>query len=120
MQQEKRKYRRLPIQSRVFIELRSPAPGGNDPGQIALCHAINISQRGLRVELATQLHKGSILQIGIDLPDSRETLYLAGEVRWCEPAPEVGRDYWSAGFLLIDAEGSDLELWRGLLDDMEN
>ena len=119
MMQEQRRYKRLPVESKVFIELRSPAPGGDDPGKIALCRTTNISQRGLRVQLGTELEAGSILQIGVDLPDSRETLYLAGEVRWCDPAPEEGPNHWAAGFLLLDAEGSDLEMWRALLEDMD-
>ena len=119
MLQEKRRHPRLPVESKVFIELRAPGLGGSEPGKIALCRTTNISQRGIRVQLATELQAGSILQIGIDLPDSRQTIYLAGEVRWCDPAPEEGPDRWAAGFMLLDAEGCDLELWRALLDDME-
>ena len=120
MLQEKRRHPRLPVASKVFIELRSPALGGSDPGKIALCSTTNIFQRGIRVQLATELQPGSILQIGIDLPDSRQTLYLAGEVRWCDPSPEEGPDRWAAGFMLLDAEGCDLEIWRTLLEEMEN
>jgi hypothetical protein len=118
MQQEHRQHIRLPVESRVFIELIAPAPGGKDPGKTVLCKTTNVSKRGMRIEIGDEVAVGAILQIGVDLPDAKETLYLAGEVRWCHAEAALTGPYWTAGFLLLDAEGSDLALWQTLLNDM--
>ena len=83
---EKRRHLRLPLESTVFIELVSPGVGSASPGKVAVCKTLDVSRGGLRVSLEQELTIGAILQIGVDLPDYRETLYLAGEVRWCAGA----------------------------------
>ncbi len=116
---EKRRHVRLPLESRVFIELLAPSPGGEEPAEIALCQTEDVSRRGFRVELGTELQRGAILQIGVDLPGAEETLHLAAEVRWCGAVEDSPEPRWAAGFELLDAEGTDLELWQALLEGME-
>ena len=119
MQKDSRDYLRLPLQSRVFIELIAPEVGGGEPGNVIMCSSFNMSRAGLRVGLVHELLVGSILQIGVELPDLQDTLYLAGEVRWClaNHEPEAG---WSAGFAILNAGDSDIDRWVALLADMES
>lgn len=119
MPEDKRRHLRLPVESTVFIELVAPGVGNDDEGKLAICKTLDVSRGGLRVSLEYELVVGAILQIGVELPDSRDTLYLAGEVRWCLPnkAPEQG---WSAGFALLNAGDSDIESWISLLAEMDS
>ena len=42
-----RKHMRMPVQSRVFIELEAAAAGGNSDSSIAICETLDVSARGL-------------------------------------------------------------------------
>ncbi len=119
MAEEQRRHLRLPVESTVFIELVSPGVGRATSGSVAVCKTLDVSRGGLRVSLEYELVVGAILQIGVELPQRQETLYLAGEVRWClaNQAPETG---WSAGFALLNAGDSDIDSWISLLVDMEH
>lgn len=116
---EKRRHLRLPLESTVFIELVSPGVGSASSGKVAICKTLDVSRGGLRVSLEQELTVGAILQIGVDLPDNRETLYLAGEVRWCEQV-EGPRPLWFAGFKLMNADDSDIDSWVELLAGMDS
>lgn len=119
MAQDKRRHLRLPLQSRVFIELVAADIGCDDSGKVAQCRTLDVSRGGLRVTLEHQLVPGAIHQIGVELPDTGKTFYLAGEVRWCiaNRPPEHG---WTAGFALLNAGDSDIDSWARLLAEMEN
>ena len=119
MPEEQRKHLRLPVESTVFIELVSPGIGKLNSGKVATCKTLDVSQGGLRVSLGHELRAGAILQIGVELPDSNETLYLAGEVRWCLQNHEE-ENVWTAGFALLNADDSDIDSWIALLTGMED
>ncbi len=118
MAQDKRRHLRLPLRTRVFIELVAPEIGSDDSGKVAQCRTLDVSRAGLRVMLEHQLVTGAIHQIGVELPDSGKPFYLVGEVRWClaNRPPEHG---WTAGFALLNAGDSDIESWAELLAGME-
>jgi hypothetical protein len=119
MVDEKRKHLRLALHSKTFIELVSPDPEDPDSGEIASCQTMDVSRGGLQVVLDRELTVGAILQIGIDLPDWEETLYLAGEVRWCRPLP-AAQGQWSAGFQLLNTGNPDFMAWIGLVSEMDS
>lgn len=110
---------RLPVKSTIFIELVSPDPGDPDSGEIASCQTLDVSRGGLQVVLDRELTVAAILQIGVDLPDWEETLYLAGEVRWCRPVPRK-QGQWSAGFQLLNTGNPDYMAWIGLMSEMDS
>jgi len=117
---DKRQHLRLPVESRTFIELISPQLGESDTGRLVACQTLNISRGGLQVTLEEEVTVGAILQIGVELPNQERTLYLAGEVRWCTRTEEgSGLHPWSAGFKLLNASSSDIDLWVELLAAME-
>jgi len=82
------------------------------------CKTMNVSRGGLQVVLQEDLGVGTILQIGVDLPGTEDTLYLAGEVRWCLPSNDA-QNPWLAGFQVLNADDSDIELWAALIVSME-
>jgi hypothetical protein len=116
---QQRRHPRLPVASNVFVELAATAVGGADAGKVAICKTLDVSRGGLRLSLEHELVTGAILRIGVELPDLQDTLYLAGEVRWClaNLAPDTG---WSAGFAILNTGNSDTGRWVALLDELEN
>jgi len=119
MPEDQRRHPRHTVESRVFIELVASGIGRSESGKVAICRTLDVSSGGLRVSLEHELVVGSILQIGVELPDSQETLYLAGEVRWCLANPTPGSG-WSAGFALLNAGDSNIDRWIDLLTRMES
>lgn len=118
MHKDKRRYCRLPLESTVFIELESPAPGSLGPGKVARCQTLEVSRLGLRVQLDQRVTVGAILQIGVDLPGNDEPFYLVGQVRWrMQEKDKTGS--WIAGFEILNAQGSDLEQWEQALQTMD-
>jgi hypothetical protein len=119
MPEQRRKHLRLPIESTTFIELISPRVGRSESGRMVTCKTLNVSRGGLQVMLAEELTVGAILQIGVDLPGATDTLYLAGEVRWCLPGKEE-QFPWLAGFQILNADDSDIDRWVELIVAMES
>ena len=107
MAEQRRKHLRLPVESTTFIELMSPRAGDPEPGRLVTCKSLNVSRGGVQVSLGEQLTIGAILQIAIDLPESGDTLYLAGEVRWCLSNKNEHHP-WIAGFQILNANNSDI------------
>ena len=116
MDELEREHARLPLQSRVFIELEAPAAGSGRDSTILVCTTLDVSTRGLQVAVAEELTEGAFLQIGVDVDvaNSAETLYLVGQVCWCRPGPDPERP-WLAGFALLPADESDLRRWESLI-----
>ena len=118
MAEQRRKHLRLPVESSAFIELMSPRASNPEHGGRVTCKSLNVSRGGLQVSLGEQLTVGAILQIGIDLQGSADTLYLAGEVRWCL-ANKDEHHPWIAGFQILNANDSDIDRWVEYIVDME-
>jgi len=114
MSREKRGQPRLPRDGKVFIELRAPGTGADHGGQILRADSLDASASGLRLNLEQAVTVGSILTIGVELETMGETLQLAAEVVWCQPAAEEG--CYHAGFKLHNGEDSDIEAWRALME----
>jgi len=119
---EQRKYLRLPVDSTTFIELVSPGIGDSSKGIVVTCKTLNVSRGGLLVTLDQEIPVGAILQIGVDIPEAEDTLYMAGEVRWGTPAENTGDEEsaWQAGFQILNSADSDIDRWVGLIGSMEN
>ncbi len=115
---DKRRYLRLPVESRVFIEVESAPPGSLGPGRVARCETLEVSAAGLRVRLGEAVSVGAILQIGVELPGKDEPFYLVGQVRWRMRDKEVA-DAWIAGFEILNAHGSDIAHWEEALEVIE-
>ena len=80
MEELQRAHNRLPLESRVYIELDAPAAGGGGDSEIAVCRTLDVSARGLQVALGEALTEGAFLQIGVDFPEDggEDSLYRRG------------------------------------------
>ncbi len=118
MSDDKRRYLRLPAQSTVFIESVSAGLSQLESSTVVICETLDVSRRGLRVNLDHPLTEAAVLHLGINLPGLSQALYLACEVVWCQPlATRSGT--WQAGLKLIDAAQSDIDHWQLLLVAVE-
>jgi hypothetical protein len=118
MTSNNRRFLRLPVESRVFIELESPPPGSIAPGKVARCETLEVSRNGLRARLNESVTVGAILQIGVELPGSNEPFYLVAQVRWrMQDKDRPG--HWIGGFEILNAQGSDIEQWEAALEVMD-
>ena len=113
-----RKHHRLAIVSTTFVELESPDAGDTNSGKLAACKSLDISRGGLKVLLEEEIPVGALLQLGVELPNAEEPLYLVGEVRWCLPNEE-DNGTWVAGFQLMNADNSDIKHWVDLVVQLE-
>ena len=116
MENQDREHDRLPLHSRVFIELEAPAAGSGRDSTILVCSTLDVSSRGLQVAVAEELTEGAFLQIGVDVDvaSDEETLYLVGQVCWCRPGDDPQKP-WLAGFALLPTDDSDLARWEQLI-----
>jgi len=119
MVEEKRKHQRLSFEGTIFIELVAPGMAEDHSGEVVLCKTIDISRSGVRVGVDLELTVGAILQIGVELSQEENTLYLAGEVKWCRQSGDEAT-VWLVGFELLNASNSDIETWRALLTEMDS
>lgn len=116
---DKRKHSRLLIEGRTILELESSAMDHADPSVLITCCSLNISRKGLQAELEQEVLVGAILQFAVDLPDPEQTLFLVGEVIWCQPG-EKPEGTWLAGFQILNAAGSDIEHWIAMIEELES
>ena len=119
MSTEKRKHERLPLERTVFIELVNPGdPGQRDDIAVQLCTTLDISRSGLRAVIDREVAIGSIIQVGVELDEGDDPMYLTGEVKWSLPdSDSPGK--WAVGFELLNASDSDIQAWRSLLSEMD-
>jgi len=113
--QDHRRHLRLPLESRVFVEIESPPPGSLGPGKVARCETLEVSRAGLRARILEAVSVGAILQIGVELPGQDEPFYLVGQVRWRMRDRDMP-DAWLVGFEILNAHGSDIEHWEAALE----
>jgi PilZ domain len=111
---EQRSNPRVGLQSRIFIELKSPEADYSEPGEIAQCKTLDVSKNGLKAQLSTPLRPQAILRLGVELPSVTEPLYLAAQVRWCRSDPET-ENSWVAGLMIMNTSDSDINSWREIL-----
>jgi hypothetical protein len=114
----RRRYCRLPIASTVFIEVEAPPPGSLGPGEVVRCHTLEVSRRGLRVQIEQRVTVGAILQLGVDIPGQAEPFYLVAQVRW-RMREKDRPGSWLAGFEILEAAGSDIAQWEAALQEID-
>ena len=96
----RRVHARQKISSLTYVELG----GGN--GGIAL----NVSEGGMTVVAAQPLDAEGILEIALQLPQTRKRLELKGEVRW------MSDSHKEAGIRFVDLSAEQLEDIRGWME----
>ena len=116
-EKEQRRHPRLDERSTIFIEVLASSEQGKEQESILICNSIEISAGGLRVCVDEKFESGAILQLGIELPELEEPLYVVGEVRWCKPASQPNQGYY-VGFKLLDSKDTDYEIWNELLKEL--
>ena len=116
-EKDKREQARVDEHSTVFIETLAASEQSPQQESILICNSVEISPDGVRVCVDDELEVGAILQLGIELPELEQPLYVVGEVRWCKPSRKKDRGYY-VGFKLLESDGTDYEIWYQLVQEM--
>ena len=103
---------RIDLEETIFIEII--ASDMSDTGIIIMCNSLDLSANGLQVIIDEEISLGSILRLCIDLKDA-EPIYVVGEVKWKRPDEETGG--WRIGFLLFEADDTDIQRWKEFVAD---
>lgn len=106
---------RLDLEETIFIEII--ASDSTSAGSVLMCNSLDLSANGLQVILDEEISLGSILRLCIDLKDA-DPIFLVGEVKWERPDPESGG--FRIGFLLFEAEDTDIQRWKDLVASLLN
>ncbi len=118
-----RKHLRLPVESRVFIELDASVDAVEGESSVAICKTLDVSAQGMRVLLDHELQEDAYLQVGVEPPQaegtSEATFFLVAQVRWCRPADQDEGSFL-AGLALMQSEGSDIDHWVNLISTLQD
>lgn len=106
--QERRSELRIDEQATIFIEVMSASFDNDSPPNVVICNSLDLSANGIQVAVDDEIAIGSILRLGVDLGEGKETLFLVGEAKWVRH-----RDgEFFIGFELYDAENTDIGDWK--------
>ncbi|PWK50771.1 PilZ domain-containing protein [Pleionea mediterranea] len=111
---ELRKEHRVPKQESVYIEVLTSS-SKNDKGLVVECSTDDISPSGIKVRSHYPITEGAFLELLIDFKQGSLKYLLTGEVKWCNQLND--EPTYNCGFELVDAEHSDIKLWRELFDN---
>ncbi|MBT4160309.1 MAG: PilZ domain-containing protein [Gammaproteobacteria bacterium] len=101
---------RLDLEETIFIEII--ASDSSSAGSVLMCNSLDLSANGLQVIVDEEISMGSILRLCIDFKDA-DPIFLVGEVKWKRPDEESGA--YRIGFLLFEAEDTDIQRWKELV-----
>ncbi|NVJ51361.1 MAG: PilZ domain-containing protein [Gammaproteobacteria bacterium] len=105
---------RVERQETVFIEVLASS-ANEDNGLVVKCSTADISPGGLKVTSNYPIDVGAFLELLIDFDQESLKYLLTGEVKWCRQIDSVPT--YHCGFELLEAEHSDIKLWRELFVD---
>lgn len=111
---ELRKENRIEREETVFIEVLSASVEESN-ALVVQCSTRDISLQGLKVTSNYPITVGVILELLVDFNQESVKYLLTGEVKWCNQIDS--EPTYHCGFELIDAEHSDIHLWRELFED---
>lgn len=114
MSKELRSESRLIEKFTIFVETYSSPEGDQDPDSIRVTKTIDVSTKGLQIELDTRVPVSSVLQLYIQGSDRSRKFLLTGEVRWTYQA-EPYKHF--IGFRLLDASHTDNEAWQDYITE---
>ena len=104
---EQRIETRVDTETTIFLERLNA--GRTQDNAVIMCTSLDISANGLQVLVDEEIAAGSILRLCVDLKDD-EPIFLVGEVMW--KRFDTDADAWRLGFLLFEADGSDIQRWK--------
>ena len=105
----KRHESRLEQQETVFIEIQTLYEG-QPQSKMLVCHSLDISATGIKVQVDEALHLAAIYQMGVEIADLGLHLYLAIQIKWQIAAPD-GQGFW-VGLEVLESDDTDLQAWK--------
>jgi hypothetical protein len=94
----------------VFVETYSTPSGEWRRPNVVVSKTVDLSANGLQIVMDKPMATGSILQLCVEFIGEPTHYHLTGEVKW---VATVGRKHdYLVGFLLMESDGTDIELWK--------
>ena len=106
---EKRRHERIAIAKSIYLEVVPRGVVRNRQAAVMKCEAVDVSVKGLRLLVPSEITPGSILNIAVPEEGWIENLELVGEARWVQKA-DTREGYW-LGLELRDTHRENMEKW---------
>jgi len=94
--QEKRKYARLDIRSKINFSIQE-TPDKETPKERFRGIGKNIGAEGLLFSCDKKLGEGTLLDLEILFPEKTDTIFISGEVRWCKENTSSDKNTYDIG-----------------------
>lgn len=101
---------RLHKDETIFIEVHSAYPGDISNCKLVICNSVDVSANGLKAQVDEKLPINAIYQLCVELRDSEEKMFLAGQIKWVVDA-EDGEGY-AIGVSIFESDDTDIEKWK--------
>ena len=110
---EKRQEVRLGSHETVFVELAAQSADGQQPAEVLICHSVDLSIHGLKIEVNQPLVADRILNVLVQLENCQTPLSLTAQVCWVKQAEN--QENWMGGLRLMESDDSAMVLWETLI-----
>lgn len=112
--ENQRQETRLHRNETIFIEVRSVYPASDENCELVICHSADMSANGVRAVIDQHLPVNAIYQLCVELHETEERLFLAGQVKWCGP-DEDDTDSYNIGIEIFESDDTDIERWKSYI-----
>lgn len=98
MEKERRKFKRFDAYMNVKYQQEDHADS-----TVGVCLSNDLSRDGMKLSASTNVAKGSLLDLNIDIPDDPKPVRTTGEVVWVRKSKEAEEDFeLGIRFLMMD------------------
>lgn len=116
--QERRGGPRLRRDERVIVKVLTCDADPSFEDATVRCTTHDVSNDGLRLELARPVPPGSVLDLWVSARDRAGTFLLTGKVRWCSPDEREAKH--ACGVRVVESASDDYTRWRAFLREFVN
>lgn len=109
----KRQETRLQSNETIFIETHSTYPASDKNCTLVICNSVDLSANGIQAVIDQQLPVGAIYQLCVELHESGERLFLAGQIKWCRAGESA--DAFHVGIAIFESDDTDIAHWKSYI-----
>ena len=109
--QELRSESRLAEETTIYVQTYATPEGEQDPKGFRVTKTVDISAKGIQIQLDTRIPVMSTLQLRLQIKDRSKPFLLTGEVRWTYQDKVDAKRHF-IGFRLLDSSHTDNKEWQ--------
>jgi len=99
---------RLNKDETIFIEVHSAYPGNAEDCKMLICNSVDVSANGLKALVDEELPMNAIYQLCVELHETGERMFLAGQIKWVVEEEEG----YGIGISFFESDDTDIEQWK--------